>query len=74
MKKLITTLLYILLAATTVNVNAQEASNDIFSADDDDLNVGGDIFTDFNEDIENTKLVEDERFYRYGRFFSLTSH
>lgn len=70
MKKLITTLLFILLAATTVNVHAQEASNDIFSADDDDLNVGGDIFTDFNEDIESAKLVEDERFYRYGRFFS----
>ena len=48
---------------------AQEASNDIFAADDDDLNVGGDIFTDFSEDVENAKLVEDERFYRYGRFF-----
>jgi hypothetical protein len=70
MKKIITTLLFILLAATTVNVHAQEASNDIFSADDDDLNVGGDIFTDFNEDVESAKLVEDERFYRYGRFFS----
>lgn len=70
MKKIITPLLFILLTATTLNVQAQEASNDIFSADDDDLNVGGDIFTDFNEDIENAKLVEDERFYRYGRFFS----
>lgn len=49
---------------------AQEASNDIFAADDDDLSVGGDIFTDFSEDIENAKVVEDERFYRYGRFFS----
>lgn len=70
MKKIITTLLFILLAASTVNLHAQEASNDIFSADDDDLNVGGDIFTDFNEDVESAKLVEDERFYRYGRFFS----
>lgn len=70
MKKIITTLLFILLAASTLNVHAQEASNDIFSADDDDLNVGGDIFTDFNEDVESAKLVEDERFYRYGRFFS----
>jgi hypothetical protein len=51
-------------------VFAQEAANDIFAADDDDLNVGGDIFTDFSEDVENAKLVEDERFYRYGRFFS----
>ena len=52
---------------------AQEAANDIFAADDDDLNVGGDIFTDFNEDVENAKLVEDERFYRYGRFFSFNA-
>lgn len=51
-------------------IYAQEGGNDIFAADDDDLNIGGDIFTDFNEDVENTKLVEDERFYRYGRFFS----
>ena len=49
---------------------AQDAANDIFAADDDDLNVGGDIFTDFSEDVENAKVVEDERFYRYGRFFS----
>lgn len=51
-------------------LHAQEAPNDIFAADDDDLNVGGDIFTDFNEDVESAQLVEDERFYRYGRFFS----
>ena len=52
---------------------AQDNANDIFAADDDDLNIGGDIFTDFNEDVENTKLVEDERFYRYGRFFSFNA-
>lgn len=51
-------------------VLAQDAPNDIFAADDDDLNIGGDIFSDFNEDVENAQLVEDERFYRYGRFFS----
>lgn len=50
------------------NALAQDA-NDIFAADDDDLNIGGDIFTDFSEDIENAKVVEDERFYRFGRFF-----
>jgi hypothetical protein len=43
--------------------------NDIFAADDDDLNIGGDIFADFSEDVENAKVVEDERFYRFGRFF-----
>ena len=36
---------------------------------DDDLNVGGDIFTDFNEDVEASQVLEDERYYRHGRFF-----
>lgn len=36
--------------------------------DDDDLNVGGDIFQDFNEDLEASQVMEDERFYRYSRF------
>ena len=38
---------------------------------DDDLDIGGDIFTDFNEELEMTQIQEDERFWRYGRFFSL---
>ena len=38
---------------------------------DDDLNVGGDIFTDFNEDLEASQVLEDERYYRHGRFFCL---
>jgi hypothetical protein len=42
-----------------------------FDMDDDDLNIGGDIFSDFNEDLENSKILEDERFYKYGRFFSV---
>ena len=40
-------------------------------ADDDDINIGGDIFRDFDEDLEATQVMEDERFYRYGRFFAL---
>jgi hypothetical protein len=36
----------------------------------DDLQVGGDIFSDFNEDLESAQVLEAERFYRYGRFFS----
>jgi hypothetical protein len=28
------------------------------------------FFSDFNEDIESTQMAEDERFYRYGRFFT----
>ena len=39
--------------------------------DQDDLNVGGDIFSDFNEDLEASQVMEDERFYRYGRFFGV---
>lgn len=37
----------------------------------DDFNVGGDIFSDFNEDLEASQVMEDERFYRYGRFFGV---
>jgi hypothetical protein len=55
---------------TPVQKTWAQDGNDIFAADDDDLNVGGDIFTDFNEEMENSKVVEDERFYRFGRFFS----
>jgi hypothetical protein len=42
----------------------------ITDIEDDDLNVGGDIFTDFNEEVEEAQVLEDERYYRYGRFFS----
>lgn len=75
MKKIILSSLLLLTLGSSIPkiAFAQEAANDIFSADDDDLNVGGDIFTDFNEDIENAKVVEDERFYRYGRFFSFNA-
>lgn len=49
---------------------AQSGPTDIFSGDDDDLNIGGDIFNDFSEDIEDAQVVEDQRFFRYGRFFA----
>ena len=32
--------------------------------------IGGDIFSDFNEELEAAAIVEEERFYRYARFFS----
>lgn len=38
---------------------------------DDDIVIGGDIFSDFNEDLEASKVMEDERFYRYSRFFGV---
>jgi hypothetical protein len=41
--------------------------NDI---EDDDLNIGGDIFSDFNEDVHAAQVQEDERFYQHGRFYS----
>ena len=37
---------------------------------EDDLQVGSDIFSDFNEDLEAAQVMEDERFYRYSRFFT----
>ena len=37
---------------------------------DEDLELGSDIFSDFSEDITEKEMSEDERFYRYGRFFS----
>lgn len=50
--------------------NAQFGSNDIDVGDDDLTADGGDIFNDFNEDVEAAQVLEDERFYRYGRFFA----
>lgn len=38
---------------------------------EDELTPGSDIFSDFNEDLESAQVLEDERFYRYGRFFSV---
>jgi len=38
---------------------------------DQDFTPGSDIFSDFNEDLESAQVLEDERFYRYSRFFSV---
>lgn len=38
--------------------------------DEDDISLSGDIFTDFNEELDASKITEDERYYAYGRFFS----
>jgi hypothetical protein len=53
-----------------IPLSANAQSFDVFDIDDDDLNIGGDIFSDFNEDLEASQVMEDERFFRYGRFFS----
>jgi len=51
------------------NITAQ-STDDSFGIEDNDLEIGGDIFSDFNEGIVGQRMAEDERFYRYGRFFT----
>lgn len=63
------TLLFLVLVFS-VGLRAQDLL-DPFDVDNDDLVLGGDIFSDFNEDIDSAQILEDERFFRFGRFFSL---
>ena len=60
-------LFFLLLLLVPALGHAQDGNVDDIS--DDDLQVEGDIFNDFNEDLEASQVLEDERFYRYGRFF-----
>ena len=49
-----------------------QSSDQVMSELEDDTTMNGsDIFSDFNEDLESSQVLEDERFYRYGRFFSV---
>lgn len=48
-----------------------QSTDQIMQEIEDDGLSGGDIFSDFNEDLESSQILEDERFYRYGRFFSV---
>lgn len=48
-----------------------QTSGDVFEQFNDDLSVSSDIFSDFNDDLESSQVLEDERFYRYGRFFAV---
>jgi hypothetical protein len=50
---------------------AQSSDQIMQEIEDDTVLTGGDIFSDFNEDLESSQVLEDERFYRYGRFFSV---
>lgn len=61
--------LFLLLSFISQNLYAQAPTQDFGM--DDDFSIGGDIFSDFNEDLESSQVMEDERFYRYSRFFSL---
>lgn len=39
--------------------------------DDSDFSPGGDIFSDFEEDLESGQVLEDERFYNHSRFYAV---
>jgi hypothetical protein len=48
-----------------------QSTEQIMQELEDDTILGSDIFSDFNEDLESAQVLEDERYYRYGRFFSV---
>ncbi len=63
---------FVLLLALCFALSAWGQSTDqVMQEIDDDTVMGADIFSDFNEDLESAQVLEDERFYRYGRFFSV---
>lgn len=54
------------------SAHAQFGGNDIIDIDTDDLNNGGDIFSDYSEDIDSANQLEDERFFSHGRFYTFS--
>lgn len=54
-----------------LKVYAQSTDQVMQELEDETVVSGSDIFSDFNEDLESSQVLEDERFYRYGRFFSV---
>lgn len=67
MRKPIFLILLLLLCPFAWGQSADQISQEL----EDDTLMGSDIFSDFNEDLESAQVLEDERFYRYGRFFSV---
>lgn len=67
MKKFILSLTFLFLGSLAY----AQSTDQVMSELEDDLTPGSDIFSDFNEDLESAQVLEDERFYRYGRFFSV---
>ncbi len=59
--------LFLVLPSLAMAQSSEQVSEEL----EDELQSGGDIFSDFNEDLEASQVLEDERFYRYGRFFSV---
>ncbi len=70
MSPMIKPLLFLFLICLTQVLLAQ-STDQIMQELEDDTTLGNDIFSDFNEDLESAQVLEDERFYRYGRFFSV---
>ncbi len=68
LKRIVILLLFCL---NNLNFAQTQVSDEILESMDDDLSVGNDIFSDFQENVESAQILEDERFYRYGRFFSV---
>ncbi|RLA64442.1 MAG: hypothetical protein DRQ88_03655 [Epsilonproteobacteria bacterium] len=46
------------------------AMDQVFKDEESNFQLGGDIFSDFNEEVEATRIMKDERFYQYSRFFN----
>lgn len=46
------------------------AQDRVFRDEDANFQLGGDIFSDFNEEVEATRIMKDERYYQYSRFFN----
>lgn len=67
MRNLSLILILLTLAQPVWSQSTDQAMQEI----EEDFQPGGDIFSDFNEDLETAQVMEDERFYRYGRFFSV---
>lgn len=61
-------ILFLIFLIASSSLLAQSPTNGF---PEDDLEVGGDIFQDFNEDLEAADIAEDERFYKYARFYSV---
>ncbi len=61
-------LLLLLICSSTWGQTFEDEIVDIMG---DDLEVGGDIFSNFNDDPQGEQVAKDERFYRHGRFYSL---
>lgn len=74
--KLMSTLFFII-AACLLLLNRPAFGYGAFgfeNVEDNDLELDkGNIFSDFNEDLESSEILEDERFYRYGRFYAINA-